>query len=143
MKTARARSAASARNVGRCVAILPGSAAGRQGESGPEALRSSVEYRCAHAGGPACSSGEAPVIGVERRGRVVRDWFVRSTGGFSGRSGMGELKASVKRCDISKREVWDAWVKVRGNKGASGVDGVSIEAFEADLRNNLYKVWNR
>jgi hypothetical protein len=56
---------------------------------------------------------------------------------------MGELKASVKPFDISKPEVWDAWVKVRGNKGSSGVDGVSVEAFEADLRNNLYKVWNR
>ena len=53
------------------------------------------------------------------------------------------MKASVKPFDISKPEVWDAWVKVRGNKGSSGVDGVSIEAFEADLRNNLYKVWNR
>jgi RNA-directed DNA polymerase len=56
---------------------------------------------------------------------------------------MGELKSSVKPFDISKREVWDAWEKVRGNKGASGVDGVSIEAFEKDLKNNLYKVWNR
>jgi len=53
------------------------------------------------------------------------------------------LKASVKPFDISKQEVWDAWVEVRGNKGSSGVDGVSIEAFETDLKNNLYKVWNR
>ena len=52
------------------------------------------------------------------------------------------MKASVKPFDISKPEVWDAWVKVRGNKGSSGVDGVSIEAFEAGLRNNLYKVWS-
>lgn len=56
---------------------------------------------------------------------------------------MDELKASAKPFDISKQEVWEAWVKVRGNKGSSGVDGVSIEAFEADLENNLYKVWNR
>jgi RNA-directed DNA polymerase len=56
---------------------------------------------------------------------------------------MDELKASAKPFDISKREVWDAWEKVRGNKGASGVDGVSVEAFEKDLKNNLYKVWNR
>src|SRR5690349_15199757 len=56
---------------------------------------------------------------------------------------MSELKASAKPFDISKQEVWDAWVKVRANKGSSGVDGVSIEAFEADLKNNLYKVWNR
>jgi RNA-directed DNA polymerase len=56
---------------------------------------------------------------------------------------MDELKASPKPFDISKQEVWDAWMKVRGNKGSSGVDGVSIGAFEADLKNNLYKVWNR
>jgi RNA-directed DNA polymerase len=54
-----------------------------------------------------------------------------------------ELKASAKPFGISKQEVWEAWVKVRGNRGASGVDGVSIEAFEADLKNNLYRVWNR
>src|SRR4051812_23234676 len=56
---------------------------------------------------------------------------------------MDELKASAKPFDISKYEVWSAWGKVRGNKGSSGVDGVSIEAFEKDLKNNLYKVWNR
>ncbi|MFJ6123435.1 group II intron reverse transcriptase/maturase [Streptomyces sp. NPDC092129] len=56
---------------------------------------------------------------------------------------MDELKASTKPFDISKQEVWDSWVKVRGNKGSSGVDGVSIETFEKDLKNNLYKVWNR
>ncbi len=56
---------------------------------------------------------------------------------------MDEVKASAKPFDISKEEVWDAWVKVRGNQGAAGVDGVSVEEFESDLRNNLYKVWNR
>ncbi|MFI8087971.1 group II intron reverse transcriptase/maturase [Streptomyces sp. NPDC086080] len=56
---------------------------------------------------------------------------------------MGQLKASVKPFDISKSEVWDAWTKVKGNQGAPGVDGQSIEAFEKDLKNNLYKVWNR
>jgi len=56
---------------------------------------------------------------------------------------MDELKASAKPYLISEQEVWEAWVKVRGNKGSSGVDGVSIEAFEADVESNLYKVWNR
>jgi RNA-directed DNA polymerase len=56
---------------------------------------------------------------------------------------VNELKASSKPFDISKAEVWEAWEKVKGNKGASGVDAVSIEAFEKDLKNNLYKVWNR
>jgi group II intron reverse transcriptase/maturase len=45
--------------------------------------------------------------------------------------------------EISKAEVWQAWERVRANKGAPGVDGCSIGQFEADLKNQLYKVWNR
>ena len=44
---------------------------------------------------------------------------------------------------IPKRLVWDAYQRVKANQGAAGVDGESIAAFEADLKNNLYKVWNR
>ena len=56
---------------------------------------------------------------------------------------MGELKSHGKSFDISKREVWEAWLLVKANKGAPGVDGCSIEDFEKDLKNNLYKIWNR
>ncbi len=56
---------------------------------------------------------------------------------------MNELKVPGKPFDISKRAVWEAFEKVKSNKGASGVDGVSIEEFEKDLKNNLYKIWNR
>lgn len=48
-----------------------------------------------------------------------------------------------KPFDISKQLVWEAWLRVRKNKGASGVDGQSIGDFEADLKDNLYKIWNR
>jgi RNA-directed DNA polymerase len=44
---------------------------------------------------------------------------------------------------IPKELVWRAWLQVEANGGAAGADGVSIEDFRADLKNNLYKVWNR
>lgn len=44
---------------------------------------------------------------------------------------------------ISKQEVWEAYERVKANRGAAGVDGITIEEFEQDLGNNLYKLWNR
>jgi RNA-directed DNA polymerase len=44
---------------------------------------------------------------------------------------------------IPKQVVWQAWKSVKANGGAAGADGVTIEAFEADLVDNLYKIWNR
>jgi len=49
----------------------------------------------------------------------------------------------AKPFDISKRDVWEAFKHVKANQGAAGVDGQSIADFEADLSNNLYKLWNR
>ena len=44
---------------------------------------------------------------------------------------------------IPKELVWQAWKRVKANGGAAGADGVTIEMFEKDLKDNLYKVWNR
>ena len=49
----------------------------------------------------------------------------------------------AKPFDIPKREVWEAFKKVKANQGAAGVDGQSILEFEANLADNLYKLWNR
>jgi len=54
-----------------------------------------------------------------------------------------ELKASGKPFRITKQEVWDAWLKVKGNKGAPGIDEVSLAEFEKDLKGTLYRIWNR
>ena len=51
--------------------------------------------------------------------------------------------SQVKPFAISKRVVWEAYERVRANKGAAGVDGQTIEQYEQDLKNNLYKLWNR
>jgi RNA-directed DNA polymerase len=49
----------------------------------------------------------------------------------------------AKPFDIPRREVWEAFKKVKANQGAAGVDGQSVAAFEANLSGNLYKLWNR
>lgn len=56
---------------------------------------------------------------------------------------MSELKSSDKPFDIPKWVVWDAFQRVKANKGAAGVDGQSIEDFERDRDANLYRIWNR
>lgn len=44
---------------------------------------------------------------------------------------------------IPKQLVWKAYQRVKANRGAAGVDGESLAMFGKDLKNNLYKVWNR
>ena len=46
----------------------------------------------------------------------------------------------AKPFKISKREVWEAFKRVKANQGAAGVDGQSIAGFEANLSGNLYKL---
>ena len=50
---------------------------------------------------------------------------------------------TTKPFKISKNDVVKAWEMVKSNKGASGVDGETIEQFESNLGSNLYKLWNR
>lgn len=49
----------------------------------------------------------------------------------------------AKPYDIPKHLIWEAYQRVKANRGAAGVDGESLEAFEKDLKGNLYKIWNR
>ena len=56
---------------------------------------------------------------------------------------MSESRSQVKPFEIPKRMVWEAYQRVKANKGAAGVDGQSVEQFEQDLINNLYRLWNR
>ena len=60
-----------------------------------------------------------------------------------GRNHMTEPKLQGKSYDIPKQLVWKAWLKVRSNGGAAGADGVTIPQFEENVKNNLYKLWNR
>src|SRR6476620_4936940 len=72
------------------------------------------------AGGPVRSSGEGPVMGLERRGRVVRGCVRPINRKRSGRSRVGELKAPDKPFEISKRAVWEAWGESQGEQRRTG-----------------------
>jgi group II intron reverse transcriptase/maturase len=54
-----------------------------------------------------------------------------------------EPLSETKPFCISKHVVWEAYQRVKKNKGAAGVDEESIAGFEARLKDNLYKLWNR
>ena len=49
----------------------------------------------------------------------------------------------TKPFNISKQSVLEAFKKVKANKGGAGVDRQTIEEFERNLKDNLYKIWNR
>lgn len=48
-----------------------------------------------------------------------------------------------KPFQISKQLVWKAWKQVKANAGTAGTDQQSLDDFEAELKENLYKLWNR
>jgi len=50
---------------------------------------------------------------------------------------------STKSQPISKKQVWEAYQKLKNNGQSAGVDEISLKEFEENLRKNLYKVWNR
>jgi RNA-directed DNA polymerase len=51
--------------------------------------------------------------------------------------------SSTKSFAIPKRVVFEAWKRVKANRGGAGVDRESLTAFEKNLKGNLYKIWNR
>jgi len=56
---------------------------------------------------------------------------------------VSESKSQGKPFVIDKWVVWEAYQRVKANQGAAGVDGCTIEQYEQDLKNNLFKLWNR
>src|SRR5262249_44849859 len=110
-----------------------------RGSSPSGAHREGSSTVAGHGGRPSRSSDEAWECGwSEGDGSPWFAWW--STGG-AGRSQVSEPKS--KPFDISKRVVFEAYRRVKANKGAAGVDDESIAAFEVDLRGNLDKLWNR
>ena len=54
-----------------------------------------------------------------------------------------ELVTSTKPFVIPKRLVWDAYQRVKANRGSAGIDNQSIDDFDRKQSENLYRIWNR
>src|ERR1700745_638079 len=107
-----------------------------QGRRPSGAHRKDQSTEAGHRGGAARSREEGSVMELDRRGCVVQP---RLRANRRREEPMGKAKPF----DIPKREVWEAFKRVKANQGAAGVDAQSIAEFEVDLSNNLYKLWNR
>jgi RNA-directed DNA polymerase len=49
----------------------------------------------------------------------------------------------TKSLPVSKRMVYNSYLKVMAKDGGAGIDKQSIEMFNEDMSGNLYKIWNR
>src|SRR6266496_176373 len=107
-----------------------------QGRRPSGAHRKDQSTEAEHKGGAARSRDEGSVMGLDRRGCVVQPRLRANRR-------RKEPVDKAKPFDIPKREVCEAFKRVKANQGAAGVDRQSIADFEADLSNNLYKLWNR
>ena len=76
-------------------------------------------------------------MAVERRDQIVRFEVMQQPIKWE------ESVTESKSYQIDKQVVWEAYCKVKAKKGAAGVDNQTMEDFERNLKDNLYKIWNR
>ena len=107
-----------------------------QGRNPSGQIREDQSTDAEHRDGAARSRDEGSVMELDPRSCIVQPRLLANRQ-------REELVDKAKPFNIPKREVWEAFKKVKANQGAAGVDGQSIADFETDLTNNLYKLWNR
>ena len=76
-------------------------------------------------------------MGVEQRGRPIQP--VSENQPENGRNSCIQAKSFV----ISKQLIYEAYQRVKKNKGSAGIDAQSLEDFDRNLKGHLYKLWNR
>lgn len=101
-------------------------------------VRTRPKYRSTIRGGPDRSSVEALVMRVERRVWAIQMIYVNNSTNVE-----EDYMKESKSQPISKRMVWNAFKSVKANRGGAGIDGITLQKFEENLSDNLYKLWNR
>ena len=88
-------------------------------------------------GGDTRSSEEVSVMEMERRGIRIQLRIYETTKMWE------DFIEMSKPFDISKNVIFEAYKRVRANRGSAGVDEVTINDFEMNLKDNLYRIWNK
>ena len=90
-----------------------------------------------HRGGVTRRSEEGAVMALEQRGDIIQS-------DLTGQPQKGRSpNCQAKPFGITKRQGYEAYKRVKANKGAAGVDHQSLKEFDENLTGNLYKLWNR
>jgi len=76
---------------------------------------------------------------VERRRVIIQLLFIQENCCKT----EGTKMSGAKPFTIERQLVMDAYLKVKANKGVAGVDEMSLQKFDDDLKNHLYKIWNK
>jgi RNA-directed DNA polymerase len=87
-----------------------------------------------HRDGVTRSSEEGAVMALEQRGGIIRSEDAGQP--TQGKSPDGQTKSF----GITKRQVYEAYKRVKANAGAAGVDHQSLKEFDSKLGGNLYKL---
>lgn len=90
-----------------------------------------------HRGGQVRSSDEVIVMMMERRSLAV---LLERLGNLENKE---EIMEPTKPFSIDKMLIWQAYKDVKQKGGAAGIDEETIKDFEVNLKDNLYKIWNR
>lgn len=87
--------------------------------------------------------GTEPLVGAKNAGNTAgaKEW--RQSAVTMNNRQREDLFLTAKSFEIPKQLFMDAFRRIKANGGSAGIDGVTIESFERNLKDNLYKIWNR
>ncbi len=106
-------------------------------QAGQTLVRQNTDALCD--GGLSRSSDEISVMGVEQRAKIIQLELPLATFIDKGRDSGIETKS----LPITKRMIWEAYKRVRKNKGSAGIDNETLRMYKEGLKDNLYILWNR